>query len=194
MVGVTGLPIRRTVVTTLLCLVSLVAATLGSAACTGTDGEAEPRPSPTYPMAPHTVRPDERPQSGKTVRDGEFLFTVLGLTDGMRAMFGSHAEFPAKGQFVRIRLVVENTGRNIQRFDTRRQLLITDDGTRHTIDNVVMTIKRQPPEFDVGSGIRVEFDLWYDVPVAVKPTAIYLNGYPPLGDPDPTDGTDVPLK
>jgi hypothetical protein len=178
---------RRIVVATLLALAAAVVA--------GCDGDDEPaaRPSPTYPGQPRAVRVDERPLRGETVRDGEFLFTAIGLTDRMRALFGSHAEFPADGQFVRVRLVVENTGRNIQRLYARQQLLITDAGSRHGVDPEAMTIKRQLMEVDVGSGVRVEFDLWYDVPATARPTAIWLAGRPPLGSTAPTDGVRVEL-
>lgn len=169
--------------------------TLAIAVVAGCDGDDEPaaRPSPTYPGQSRAVRVDERPLRGETVRDGEFLFTPIGLTDRVRSLFGSHAEFPADGQFVRVRLIIENTGRNIQRFYARQQLLVTDTDTRHGVAPEAMTIKRQLMELDVGSGVRVEFDLWYDIPVTAKPTAIWLVGRPPLGSEAPTDGVLVEL-
>jgi hypothetical protein len=174
---------------------ALLTLALAAASVVGCDGDDKPaaRPSPTYPGQSRAVRVDERPLRGGTVRDGEFLFTAIGLTDRMRALFGSHAEFPADGQFVRVRLVIENTGTNIQRFYARQQLLITDTGTRQSVDPEAMTIKRQLMEVDVGSGVRVEFDLWYDIPVTAKPTAIWLVGRPPLGSVAPTDGVRVEL-
>ena len=40
------------------------------------------------------------------------MFELIGLSTGMPSVIGSHAEWPAKGRFTRIRLVITNNGRN----------------------------------------------------------------------------------
>lgn len=150
--------------------------------------------STTYEVEPRAVRPDEVPLRGDDVVDGSTSFSLLGLSEGMTTLIGSHAEFDADGQFVRVRLVVVNVGRSSVLFDTGRQLLVLADGSTHAPDRPTMMVKRQPDTFDLGSGVRVEFDLYYDVPEAAEPTALRAFGGPTLGDMKDVEGTDIPLE
>ncbi|GAA3314025.1 hypothetical protein [Nonomuraea dietziae] len=45
----------------------------------------------------------------------------------------------------------------------------------------------------MGSGVRIELDLWFDIPKDAKPAAVKLYGDPPIGYPS-TEGVQVPLK
>lgn len=163
---------------------------LALTACT-----AEPRAdkaAPTYQLEPRKVRPDERPLKIDGA-DGDTGYELIGLsrTD---TVLGSHAEMPAKGEFLRIRLVVTNNGRSSVLFDTARQRLVLADGTTRKPDSEAMLVKRQPGEFDLGSGVRVEFDLYYDVPDGAEPKALRAFGGPTLTDLQDAESTDIPLR
>ncbi len=147
----------------------------------------------TYDLPARTARPDETVLHLPTARSGDLAFTVIGLRDRMNTVAGSHADVPPKGQFVRLRLVVENTGRITGTFDTRKQLLVTSDGRTFPPDIDAMLIRRQPAGIDVGSGVRVEMDLWYDIPNQVKETALRVVGSPTMGAPSDPPPADVHL-
>jgi hypothetical protein len=127
-------------------------------------------------------------------RSGDMTFNVIGLRDRMDTIAGSHADVPPKGQFIRIRLVVENTGRITDTFDTRKQLLVAADGRTFRPDLDAMLIRRQPTGIDVGSGVRVEMDLWYDVPREVKETALRVVGSPTMGAAADPPAAEVRLR
>lgn len=173
-----------------------VTAALVLAGC-GTDQD-QPAPtesSATYELPPRPVRPDEVVLAGEPVVDGDTSFSLIGLSTGMEQLIGSHAEFEARnGQFVRIRLVVVNVGRSGVLFETGHQQLVLADGTTATPDLTTMMVKRQPDTFDLGAGVRVEFDLYYDVAADAEPTALRAFGGPTLTDMKDAEGTDIPLQ
>jgi Domain of unknown function (DUF4352) len=169
--------------------VALLAA-LSPACSSGTAAPANEGAAPTYDLPPRTARPDETVLHRPPARSGDLAVTVIGLRDRMNTIAGSHADVPPKGQFIRIRLVVENTGRITGTFDTREQLLVASDGRAFRPDLDAMLIRRQPTSIDVGSGVRVEMDLWYDIPRRAKVTTLRVLGSPTMGaatDPPPAD-------
>jgi Domain of unknown function (DUF4352) len=172
---------------------SLLAVAVALTGCSGTSTPDKPRPT-TYVQAPRTVRPDETPLRGKPVQDGDTQFTLIGYSAHLPSLVGSHAEIQAKGQYVRIRLVVVNLGRSGVLFDTRRQLLVLDDGSTHAPDGPTMIVKRQPDKFDLGAQVRVEFDLYYDVPKDAEPVALRAFGGPTLTDMKDKEGTDIRIR
>lgn len=164
------------------------------AALTSCGPEPEkPQTRPTYDLPPRQVRVNETPIHAAPVTDGDARFQVIGLQSGQASLSGSHAEWPAKGQFVTVRVVVENPGRSTSRFDARKQLLVTADGRTFPVDDTAQITKRQPREISVGAGVRIEMDLWFDIPKNAQPAAVKLYGDPPIGYPS-TEGVRVPLK
>jgi hypothetical protein len=154
---------------------------------------APPAPvTPTYHLSPRPVRPSEKPLAMAPQTQGETEFTLIGLTQ-LDVIAGSHAEWQPKGRYVRVRLVVVNTGRSGTAFDTGRQQLVTADGVAHDVDPQAMLIKRQPGQFDLGANVRVEFDLYYDVPRDTRPTALRVHGGPTLTDLKNLEFLDIPL-
>ncbi|MFJ6676330.1 DUF4352 domain-containing protein [Actinosynnema sp. NPDC091369] len=147
----------------------------------------------TYPVPPQTVRPDEKPLKIPTTSDGDTAFTLVGLTAEMPTLIGSHAEFHAKGQFVRIRMSVINNGRSSVSFDARRHVLIDDHEVEHQVDSQAMTIKRQPETIDLGANVRLEYDVYYDLPEDAKPLALRVYGGPTLTDLKDESSTEIPL-
>ncbi|HEV2780148.1 MAG TPA: hypothetical protein VGX25_12215 [Actinophytocola sp.] len=166
------------------------------AACTpaATDAGPPSSTSATYPLDPRPVRPDEIPLRLPPVVEGDTSFTLIGLTKGISSLVGSHAEWNAKGQYYRIRLVITNVGRSSVPFDTARQLLVLSNGSTVAPDPQAMLIKRQPGQFDLGAAVRVEFDLYYDIAKDATPTALRVFGGPTLTDGNDEQGTDIPLS
>jgi hypothetical protein len=174
---------------------NLVVAIMAGALLAGC-AAAPPAPAapstPTYALPPRPVRPSETPLALPPQTQGDTQFTLIGLT-WLDAILGSHAEWQPKGRYLRIRLVVVNTGRSGAAFDTGRQQLVTADGVAHDVDPQAMLIKRQPGQFDLGANVRVEFDLYYDLPRDARPTALRVHGGPTLTDMKNLDFTDIPL-
>ena len=154
-------------------------ATVLAAGLVGCSGRAPAPPKPTYPALPRPVRFGEVPVDAPTVRDGTLQFTVIGLTSDISEIIGSHAEWFPRGRYLAVRLVMENLARTQQNFLARRQQLITADGRRFQADRDAANIKRQPWEQLVGSEVRIEFDLYFDIPKDAKAVGIRFFADPP---------------
>ncbi len=160
--------------------------------CSGSEPETPPAQA-VYDLPARTVRPDETALHLAPAMNGETEFSLIGFAAGLPSITGSHAEFTAKGQFVRIRLVVTGKGVSGILFDTKRQQLVAEGGAVAAVDNQAMTIKRQPDKFELGRGVRVEFDLYFDLPKEAKPMALRAFGGPTLTDMKNLNGTDIKL-
>ena len=173
-----------------------VVAVLLAAGCTSVPAVSEPPPSSssaTYPVPNVPVRPDEKVLRVPTAGDGETQFTLLGLTAELTSLVGSHAEMPAKGQYVRIRMSVVNNGRSSVTFNARKHVLVDDKKNEHAVDLQAMLIKRQPENIDLGANVRLEYDVYYDIPKDAKPLALKVFGGPTLADPKDESGTEIRL-
>lgn len=169
----------------------LAVVTALAAGCTA-DPPPSSTPERTYELPAREVRPDEQPLR-VTGKDGDTQFEIIGLTKDIRALVGSHAEMYPRGRFLRLRVVVTNTGRSSVLFDAKRQRLVLEDGSTHRLDGPATLVKRQPEQFDLGSGVRVEFDLYYDVAAGAEPKALRAFGGPILTDLKDEESTDIPL-
>jgi hypothetical protein len=136
----------------------------GTACAGGAAGPAPPPQSPTYLLPARTVRPFETPLASATATSGKVTFTVMGVHSGEHYVIGTHADWPAKGMFVQLRLAAENTDNTFHDIRTDRLLLATADGGTHRTSSDAMRITRQPDDVFLGAGDRIEVDLWYDVP------------------------------
>jgi hypothetical protein len=173
----------------------LVAVSLAGCSAAQEPEPAAPTSARTYEQEPpRTVRPDEVPLNREPAKDGDTQFSLMGLSQDMPALVGSHIEFESEnGQFVRVRLAIVNVGRSGVLFDTGRQLLVLADGSTAAPHGPTMAVKRQPDKFDLGAGVRVEFDLYYDVPKDAEPKGLRVFGGPTLADGKDLEGTDISL-
>jgi hypothetical protein len=164
------------------------------AGCSG-DHSPEVVAAPAYKLPPRPVRDGETALPYRVVSDGQIMFAAIGFRANMSFVVGSHADWPAKGQFVRARVQVENGYPNFHTITLGKQLLVTTDGVTHQIDENGMRIERQPAEFDLGAHDRLEFDLIYDIPKGAKAKSLRLFGGPTdeLGVPLNDRGVDAPL-
>jgi hypothetical protein len=163
-----------------------------SASCSSSHGAAA-KPPRTYALTPQAARPDERALRLRPVSDGGTQFTLLGLTTGMTDLVGSHADIKPHGRYTRVRVEMVNNGRTSAVMDIMRQLLFTADGRSHPPDSEAMVIKRQPLNFDLGAAMRVQLDLWYDIPATARPSGMRLFGGATLTDMKDLEGTDIRL-
>jgi hypothetical protein len=154
---------------------------------TGCSGGHQPKSPPTYELPGRPARDGETPLPYHLVSDGRITFAVIGVRANMSSVVGSHADWPAKGQFVRARVVVENGYPTFHTIVLGKQLLVTTDGATHTIDENGMRIERQPADFDLGAHDRLEFDLIYDIPKQAKAKSLRLFG-------GPTNDLGIPVE
>ncbi|MEV5832558.1 hypothetical protein [Nocardia sp. NPDC052112] len=94
---------------------------------------------------------------------------ALVVEPGHGYIFGTHAEWLPKGQFVRIRIAITNADNTFHTTRTTDYELDDAAGTAHPVSNDAMAIKRQPTEVTLGAGNRLELDLWYDIPLDTTP-------------------------
>ncbi|MBM7813738.1 DUF4352 domain-containing protein [Saccharothrix algeriensis] len=175
---------------------AVAAVAVAVAGCAGTPATSTPATSAAavYPVPSVTARPDEGILHLPTASEGDTAFTLLGLTTGMDALVGSHAEFEARGQFVRVRMSVVNNGRSSVSFDARKHVLVDDKKVEHAVDAQAMTIKRQPEVLDLGANVRLEYDVYYDLPEDAKPLALRVFGGPTLTDLQDRSSTEILLS
>lgn len=163
---------------------------LAAALLAGCSGSGNATSLPHYKIPAETAREGEAVPQGRTGQSADMRYTVVGFREAMTDVMGTHTSMDAKGAFTRVRILAVNTGRDIQVFDTWKQRLVTTDGRTHSPDVNATMIKRQPERLSVGASMRVEFDLWFDVPKGAKTRAIRLYGSPPVGavsDPAPAE-------
>jgi hypothetical protein len=171
--------VRPTTVILSLCLAAVL---------TGCSREHAPKntPAAAYRLPARPARDGETPLPYRPVQDGRITFTPIGLRAKMGFVVGSHADWPANGQFVRVRMLAENGYPTFHTVDLAKQVLVTTDGATHTIDENATRIERQPTTFDLGAHDRLEFDLFYDIPKQETAASLRLHG-------DPADDLGVPL-
>ncbi|MCS7478150.1 DUF4352 domain-containing protein [Umezawaea endophytica] len=177
---------RRALATGLTAVVVLTA-------CTANDPAPPPSPR-TYSPPPETARADETVLHLPAVTDGDTSFVALGLTSGMDMVIGSHAEWQAKGQYVRVRLLVTSNGRSTVLYDARRPVLIDSAGREHATDVQAMSIKRQPDKVELGFTVKLEHDVYFDIPDDAKPAKLRVFGGPTLMDQEDLTGPEIDLN
>jgi hypothetical protein len=173
----------------------LLGLTVTLTGCVGGHGPGS-KATPTYRLPGRPVRDAESPLPYRPASDGKITFAAIGLRTHMSFVVGSHADWPAKGQFVRVRILVENGYPTFHTIDLTKQLLVTGDGATHQADENAMRIERQPDSFELGAHDRLEFDLLYDIPKQTAPKSLRLYGAPvnDLGGPlDLDPGVEIPF-
>lgn len=151
-----------------------VALTLAAlTACSGT------KSTPTYHLPPQPVRELESALPGKHVNIGEVTYTAIAIRTDIVSVVGSHADLLAKGQYVRVRLSMANSGKTRHNLDLYKQRLLTTDGKDYNLSYDAMEISRAPDgPFSIAAQELRELDLWYDIPAKAKVRALRI-----LGDP-----------
>lgn len=178
------------------------AALLASAALTLTGCGSSPR---HYKIPPQPVADGETPLSGRTAAIGEVTYTVIGLRTELGEVIGSHGSWIPHGQYVRVRILMVNNGRERHDFVPGRQLIVTTDGRTYGPSTDAMQISRGVSGTQsIASHELCAFDLWFDVPKKAPVRALRVFGDPSssrLGDQlknAPVAGArnpvDIPLK
>ncbi len=130
---------------------------------------ADPTPTPSAPAMTAT-------EYIRTPADcAKLELTALMVEPGHGSIFGTHAEWLPKGQFVRIRVVIANADNIFHTTRTTDYELDDAADTAHPVSNDAMAIKRQPTEVTIGAGNRLELDLWYDIPLDTRPKLLRDN-------------------
>ncbi|MCO6011617.1 DUF4352 domain-containing protein [Actinoallomurus purpureus] len=136
-------------------------------------------PARDYHLPPQPLPEHEKALTGKTATIGEVSYTAIGLGTKIPEVIGSHGSWIAHGQFVRVRLLMVDHGRERHDFNPYRQLLVTTDGAAHAPSYDAMQISRAPNGIQsIASQEMRAFDLWFDVPANARVRALRV-----LGDP-----------
>ncbi|MGW4770916.1 hypothetical protein ACWEO2_23100 [Nocardia sp. NPDC004278] len=122
---------------------------------------------PTPASTPPPVTPTEYVRTPTDC--AKLTVEALIVDPGRGYLFGTHAEWLPKGQFVRIRVAITNTDNTFHTTETTDYQLSDAADAAHPVSNDAMAIKRQPTEVTIGAGNRLELDLWYDIPLDTAP-------------------------
>ncbi|MBA9006423.1 DUF4352 domain-containing protein [Thermomonospora cellulosilytica] len=145
--------------------------TAATAACSGGDDP------PRYDTPARTARPSETPLPYRETRLGELAYTVMAVRTGIKEVIGSHGSIPAEGQYVRVRLLIDNRGRDRHQFVPSRQTLVTADGRAHRPDHDAMSVSRAVTGAQtLAREERRELDLWFEIPAAATVRALRITG------------------
>jgi hypothetical protein len=173
--------------------VIMLAAITGLAACTGSSPGPGPTAAPTstYLIAPRTARLSETPVASASAVAAPLTFTVMGIRAHLPAMVGTHIEFdpPAGEEYVRVRIAVENGDSTFHDVVPGQQLLLLESGRTAPPYDQAMGVARQPDTISLGARDRVEFDLWYALPVGTR-----LNGLRVVGDDHKPHDISLPVS
>jgi hypothetical protein len=134
-------------------------------------------PDRDYRIPPQPLPEHETALTGKTATIGEVTYTAIGLRTKIPEVIGSHASWIPHGQYVRVRLLMVNHGRERHDFNPGRQLLITADSATHAPSIDAMQISRAPAGVQsIASQELRAFDLWFDVPAGARVKALRVFG------------------
>jgi hypothetical protein len=147
----------------------VVIATLAAGGCASPDRD--------YTIPPQPLPSGEKALSGKTVTIGELDYTAIGLRTQLGEVIGSHASWIPHGQYVRVRLLMVNHGRERHDFEPGRQLLVTADGRTYGPSTDATQIARAASGTQtIASQELCAFDLWFDVPKNASVRALRVFG------------------
>jgi Domain of unknown function (DUF4352) len=130
-----------------------------------------------YTIPPQPVPSGETALSGKSVPIGEVTYTAIGLRTQLGEVIGSHGSWVPHGQYVRVRILLVNHGRERHDFEPGRQLLVTTDGKTYAPNTDAMQISRAVSGTQtIASQELCAFDLWFDIPKNATPRALRVFG------------------
>lgn len=131
-----------------------------------------------YKIPPQAAPSGETPLSGKkSATIGELTYTAIGLRTQLGEVIGSHGSWVPHGQYVRVRLLMVNHGRERHDFDPGRQLVVTSDGKTYGPNTDAMQISRAVSGTQtVASQELCAFDLWFDIPKNATVRALRVFG------------------
>jgi hypothetical protein len=130
-----------------------------------------------YTIPPQPLPSGEKALSGKTATIGELDYTAIGLRTQLGEVIGSHGSWLPHGQYVRVRLLMVNHGRERHDFDPGRQLLVTADGRTYLPNTDATQISRAVSGTQtIASQELCAFDLWFDIPKNASVRALRVFG------------------
>ncbi|MFD6463899.1 hypothetical protein, partial [Streptomyces roseolus] len=125
-------------------------------------GSGESEPAPVPPPTTTTL--------ARTPEDcSELAVTALEVQTGIAGVVGTHAELMPKGQYVRVRVALVNTGRRVHDTQSQDYELLDTAAAVYPMNIDAMRVKRQLWDLQIGAGNRLEMDLWYDLPLGAIP-------------------------
>lgn len=135
--------------------------------------------SPAYKFPPQPAPSGETPLSGKdqSATIGEVTYTTIGVRTRLTEVIGSHGSWVPHGQYVRVRILMVNHGRERHDFDPGRQRIVTTDGKVYEPNENAMQIARAVSGTQtLASQELAAFDLWFDIPKNASVRALRVFG------------------
>jgi hypothetical protein len=130
-----------------------------------------------YKIPPQPAPSGETPLSGKSTTIGEVAYTAIGLRTQLGEVIGSHGSWVPHGQFVRVRILMVNHGKERHDFAPGRQLVVTTDGKTYAPSTDAMQISRAVSGTQtIASQELCAFDLWFDIPKNATVRALRVFG------------------
>lgn len=122
---------------------------------------------------------EDEPKSaaiGDSVRDGKFEFTVLSVKTGVKSIGAEFMREKPQGQFVLVKVKVENIGDEAQYLSASDQYLFDAAGRKHSADDDVWLVMDDNPLLEqINPGNEVTGTVVFDIPVKAKPERLELH-------------------
>lgn len=152
-------------------------------------GASEPAPAVQEPAAQEPAA--EQPAAagiGTPVRDGKFEFTVTAIEPGVPQVGSDAFGQKAQGQFVLVRLTIQNIGAEAQYFDGSSQKAFDAQGREFSADGGAAIYLEDSNSFlnEINPGNTVNGTVVFDMPLDAAITKLELHDSPFSGGVDLT--------
>ena len=119
-------------------------------------------------------------QLGKKVLDGKFAFTVTGVKCGIAEVGTAGLSQKAQGEFCKVSVTVENTGKEAQPMSDTDQYAFDAKGRKFTADSTagVYDPSTQLLFQPINPGNMIKGNIYYDVPKGTKIVKLELHDSP----------------
>jgi hypothetical protein len=118
------------------------------------------------------------PGIGDPARDGKFEFVVIEVEAGADRIGEGILEEEAQGQFILVRVEVENIGDQAQYLSASDQYLYDADGRQYSASNTAWAAIDSPLLEQINPGNSIQGTLVFDVPENMQPVSIELHDSP----------------
>lgn len=125
-----------------------------------------------------TTTEESVPGIGTAVESGNFTFTVTALECGIAGVGTDSFGQKAQGEYCKINLTVENTGKEADYFSASNQKVLDAEGREFEADTGAMIYLEEGDDVwlgaDINPGNSAEVAILYDMPQGVAPVSITL--------------------
>lgn len=159
-----------------LSLIGVVVAIVVIAAVVSTGGDDTTTTSAEEPEQTQQAAEPEAASVGDQVRDGKFEFTVTDVKTGVTSIGSDFLEEKPQGQFVLVKVTVENIGDEAQYLSASDQFLYDTADRKHSAsEDAWLAMEDNPLLEQVNPGNKVTGTIVFDIPKNAKPKRLELH-------------------